>query len=169
MVKSLLAATMSAAVVAGGALVGVTVAATPAQAVRPIIACTWIEAGGQDNRENTTRCTRPGKPATQVTHRDCWKYEPPADSIVRVRKGTKWRATDIEVDVRQAKRCPDSHPWLTKVVLPTEGMKAYQTEAYRLFMPAHEVEVYGKTIEVDNTRLDMFVCLMRDGRDKTCP
>ncbi len=141
----------------------------PAQAAAPLVACTWIEAGGQDNRANTTRCTKSGRAAEAVTQRDCWKYQPPENSIVRVKRGTKWYGTDIPVTVRKASRCPDSHPWLTRVKLSTEGMTPYETQAYRLFMPAHEIEVDGETVQVAKAKLDMFVCLMREGRNKTCP
>ena len=154
-------------IIASG-LVAVGVAA-PATAAAPVVACTWIEAGGLDNRANTTRCTKPGKAAEAVTQRDCWKYQPPENTIVRVKRGTKWYGTDIPVTVRKAGRCPDSHPWLTRVKLSTEGMTPYETQAYRLFMPAHEVEIDGKTVEVEKAKLDMFVCLMREGREKTCP
>lgn len=143
-------------------------AAGPANADVPLIACSWIKAGGLDNRENTTVCRGPGKKATVVIHRDCWKYQPPRNSFVRVKQGSKWFATGIRVFVRQVDSCPDSHPWLTRVKIPTEGIEPYDIQRYRLVMPAHEVEVDDTVVQVKRARLNMYVCMMNEDSDRTC-
>ena len=153
-----------------GGLVGVgTIAAVPASATAPRVACTWIQAGGDDNRANTTVCTKPGKPATNVRHRDCWKFEPPATSVVRRKNGPRWPATDIQVKIVRSKDCPESHPWLTVVNIPTFGLTPFVTHQYRLVMPAHEIEVDGETRTVEKATLNMFVCIVREGVERTCP
>ncbi len=164
---------LAAGVAAGGLLASGLVAigvgaAGPANANVPRIACSWIEAGGLDTRENTTVCRGPGKKATVVIHRDCWKYQPPRNSFVRVKQGSKWFATDIRVFIRKVDSCPESHPWLTRVKIPTEGIGLYDTQRYRLIMPAHEVEVDDTVVQVKRARLNIYVCMMREDRERNC-
>jgi hypothetical protein len=167
--RRLTAALAGGGLLASGLVAGSLVAAAPAQAAAPKVACTWIEAGGFDNRENTFRCTNPGPTAERVVHRDCWMYEPPADSVVRVKVGQRWQKTEAQIDIRKATQCPETHPWLTRVQIPTDGLKPYVTTRYRFIMPAHEVTVDDEVIEVDKAILNMYVCMMREGKDRECP
>jgi hypothetical protein len=164
--RGLAAFTAAAGLLASG-LVAVGIAA-PAHASAPLIACSWIEGGRLDTRENTMVCRGPGKPATLIVQRDCWKYQPPRNSFVRVRSGSKWIPTRAQVAVRKVDSCPDSHPWLTRVRIPTAGIAAYDVQRYRLVMPAHEVVVDDSIVQVRQTRLNFFVCMMRQGSSRTC-
>lgn len=162
-----MAAIVAAAGMVASGLVAVVVAA-PAAASAPLIACSWIEGGRLDTRENTMVCRGPGKPATLVVQRDCWKYQPPRNTFVRVRSGSKWVATDARVLVRKVDSCPESHPWLTRVRIPTAGIAPYDVQRFRLVMPPHELVVDDEIVQVRQTRLSFFVCMMRQGANRTC-
>jgi len=146
---------------AGGLWAAGLVGAAPANAApKPIVGCGWIQ-DGDDNRDNTTRCTRPGNSYAVVVEKDCWKFRPPANTTVLVKVGKRWKKSDAVLLVREgASYCNDEYPFMTRVKLPTDGLKPYETRRFRLVQPA--VEDRKKTV------LSMFVCLQRDGRDKEC-
>ncbi len=52
--------------------------------------------------------------------------------------------------------CPESHPWLTRVKIPTKGIDPYDIQRYRLMMPAHEVEVDDTVVQVKRARLNIL-------------
>jgi hypothetical protein len=169
----------SVALVSGGVLTGVTltgVAAAPAaQAANPLVACSWIQGQEPETKDNTIDCTLPGKSYARVVHRDCWKYLPDADSqvqpVVRFKRGDRWRVDPTaKVVVRHdAKACPEEFPHLTRVSLSTAGFKPYQTRHFRLVVPEFTTEIDGEPVVVAQDRINMFACLMREGRDRECP
>jgi len=167
------------AVATSVALLGVAipgfVAAPAAQAARPLVACSWIQGPGAETKENTIDCTLPGRSFARVVQRDCWKYLPDRASetqpVVRHKRGNRWRIDpNARVVVRHnAKVCSEEFPHLTRVTLSTKGFKPYQTRQFRLVVPEFTTTVNGQTVTVKRDRINMFACLMRDGRDRECP
>lgn len=168
------AAVASVALAGGGALTGVVVAPA-AQAANPLVACSWIVGPGPETKDNTIDCTVPGKSYARVVQRDCWKYLPDAKSkvqpVVRFKRGDAWRIDpNAKVVVRQnAKACSEKFPHLTKVTLSTAGFKPYQTRHFRLVVPEFTTTIDGVPTIVAQDRINMFACLMREGRDRDCP
>jgi hypothetical protein len=161
------------------ALVGVAlpgfIAAPAAQAARPLVACSWIQGAGAETKENTLDCTLPGRSYARVVHRDCWKYLPDSASevqpVVRHKRGNRWLVDqNAKVVVRHnAKACTKDFPHLTRVTLSTKGFKPYQTRQFRLVVPEFTTTIDGKSVTVAQDRINMYACLMRDGRDRECP
>ncbi len=159
--RRIIAMAACASLAAGGLWAAGLASASPAGAVRPIVGCGWIQ-DGEDNRDNTLTCTQPGRSYTIVVEKDCWKYAPPENTVVLERVGNKWRKTDnATLLVRKgAAYCDEDYPYMTRVTMSTEGLKPYETRRFRLVQPEGERA---------RSTLAMFVCLMRDGRNKDCP
>ncbi len=98
---------------------------------------------------------------TGVEGKSLWHRRRARHTTVRSTEGTRWKKSDAVLRVREgASYCNDEYPFMTRVKLPTDGLKPYETRRFRLVQPA--VGNREKSV------LPMFVCLQRDGRDKEC-
>jgi hypothetical protein len=145
----------------------IPVAALPAVAATPVVACHWIQGEYLD----TYTCDEPGKGA--ATHRivECWKYPPAPRARVEQRAPGGWeRNPGITVSTAGTKGCSGPYPYRTVVRVPGDQLIEGSPIRLRLTMPAHSVVLpNGRPYRVQKTTVEYSACLMSTRSATRCP